>query len=251
MTPESSDIDLIEGYLKNALSPEEVRLFHQRLKEDADFAEMVDDYKDIITGIKSFGHQELQNDVSRWEREIREEELMKASKRFFISRKLYLPIAASVVLLVSVAIYFFMPERARSNEELFITHFEPYEDVLSVRGDMPNAELQQALADYNRQVYPDAVLHFERYLRSNPQDFDAYFYCGLSQLASGDALEAIKLFREVIDHRSLLIEQAEWYSALARIKLNDMKVAARELDKISKQRNHDYQERAKTLLRQL
>lgn len=253
MDNEELDIELIEKYLKGTLTPEELKNFDQRIKDDADFAEKIEDYKDIIDGIQLASHHEFKAEVASWEEEIKAEE-GKGKQLVFTPWKKYLSIAATLILLVTAGIYFLMPPKAVDSQHLFYAYFTPYEDIITVRGDESDVfqeKLQQAMVHYNNQNYQGAITLFRSYLESKPEDDAARLYLGICFLTEKEFKKSIDSFDPIISTEGRFKDQAEWYSALAYLASQDLDRAKQSLSFIVDQQGHDYNKKAIALLKEI
>lgn len=244
MDQEAMDIELIEAYFNKTLTMAEAEQFEMRIKADADFAEKVDDYKDIIGGIKLKGREDFQLEVAAWETAIENS----TNRKKTIHWKYYRALAAGIVLFVLAGLYFFIPRSSKNNQELFQDYFVPYEDVMSVRGD---DELNGAFEFYTKGNYENTIPLFKSYLLKHPDDANVLFYEGISELALGDTNQAVHSLEQVTKLKSIFKEQAEWYLALAYLLANKTDQAIALLKNIAAQPEHDYQSKANDLLLKL
>jgi len=251
LSQDEKDIDLIENYLKGALSPEESALVKKRIIQDPDFAEKINDYKDVIDGIRLSGRDEFSAAVADWEKDIRKEEGGSREIRFTTFPKKYLRLAAVFLVLMMAALYIVISSRSDDPQELYASYFAPYEDVINVRDNSTTTGLSDAMEFYNKGDYKKASSSFQAYLSDHPDDHDARFYAGVSQLAAGSPELAIIDFEKVIQANTIFREQAEWFLALGYLKINNTTAAKNFLREISQKQGHDYQEKATELLRQL
>lgn len=260
---EESDIDLIERYLRDELTSEERIDFMNRMKGDPEFAEKTEDYAMIIQGIANQGATAFRRELTAWENEIRHDEMnlprirvSDAPKKEKPSMPLsswsrYFSIAAAVAALLVALLYVIDYKKDRKLNELFAAHFSPHDELLSTRGNGTHVTLAEALESYNAKNFAEAVSRFEQYLKENPNDYQAWFYFGVSQLAAGKNSDAVTSFDVVIDRKIIFRDSAEWYKALALIKLNDASGARKLLSQIASTEGHDYREKADALLREL
>lgn len=253
MRVEEEDIELIERYLNSELSPEELDAFKQRLEVDSAFAEKVDDYKAIITGVRHLGHKKFTEELAAWEHEIKNEETAVQTIDLRARRwKKYLAVAAAVVLLILSLLYFMVPRAPVNTEDLFTAYFVPYDDVVSVRDGRENDEtLGYALQNYGDGKYKEAIPYFQSYLSTDSQNHDAMFYLGTSALAEKNTAVAVPPLRELVAQRSIYAEQAAWYLALAALLENNKESARTQLKDIAENKSHSMHEKAEELLGRL
>lgn len=248
MDQEELDIELIEGYFNKTLTEAEKDRFDERVKADADFAEKVDDYKEIIRGIRTKAEKDFKEDVASWEGELKRED--RITKH--IPWKTYLAIAAAILLLLVARIFIFTPDQPKTDQELFTTYFVPYEDVISVRdGSNGKSSLTTAMTFYNDGNYQEAVANLKAVLSDDPDNSEARFYLGASWLALMNGKEAIPVLQDVISQKNNYHDQAEWYLALAYLINQDDKDAMHLLERISNERSHTFHDKAKELKMEL
>ncbi len=230
---EENDIELIERYLNGSLSASELQSFKDRMAIDPSFSQKVEDFKDIIIGIRSHSESKFSDEVAEWEEELKNE---KAGIQF--NWKI-----AAVVLLVIGAGAAIVLMNGESPEDLFAKNFTPYEDVITVRGS------ESVMGAYNNKNYEEASRQMEMYLLAAPDNLNVRFYYAISLIASGKEEKGIESLNKVIEGNGMLKEQAEWYRALGFLKLKNVDAAKEQLQNIKP--GHDYYEKAYQLLQQL
>jgi len=250
MTPEEADIELIERRMKGQLSEEELKQFDSRVAVDLQFAEKVDDYMEIISGIKSFHLNGIREDVANWEKEIQEEEQRRVISPQS-SWKKYLALAAAIALLAIAFLYLTTPSQ-KTNHELFTAYFAPYENVLAVRdGSESNESLGYAMKLYDEREYREAIPYFQQVLDENKENADALYYLGISYLAEKNPTQAIAAFEQLVRQNNIYSDQASWYLALANLLEGNEPAAKELLENISRDENHDLKDKAEDLLEAL
>jgi TolA-binding protein len=245
---EERDIDLIEKYHNGTLLTAEHQAVKDRMASDPVFKSMVEDYSDIIDGVRSAGKEKFKAEVAGWGKEIRAEEQKKSKGIAFLFNK-YWQIAAVFLIVALVAVYFLIPRNTNTPEALYASYFVPYEDVMNVR-DASNVLLTEAIHFYNNKEYAAASERFQNYVSEKPTDLNAQFYLGLSLIESGKVDDGIDALTLVINGKGLLQEQAEWYRALAYLKAGDIESCKKHLNEINRE-GHDYQSNAQILLSDL
>jgi hypothetical protein len=244
---EENDIDLIEKYHNGTLSAQERLSLKARMESDPAFAEMAADYMDVIEGVKRGGKEKFKATVTQWEAEILNEQQHINDKPGVFRN--YWQLAAVFLLLALASIYIFMPGGKNSPQELYADYFVPYEDVITIR-DISNPLLTESIHLYNEKKFELAAGQFSKYITEHRDDLDAQFYLGVSLLESAKTKESIAAFGLVITGNGLLKEQAEWYRALAYLKLGDVETSKKLLNGINHE-GHDYRTKAIELLRKL
>ncbi len=136
--------------------------------------------------------------------------------------------AAAVILLLIVPFYFIL----RPNPTLMEQYFEPYENLYSSRGSS-DAEIRQALAQYDKGEFKESIVHFDAYLEAVPSDSEAVFYAGIAHLAAGETGDAIALLGSVQTEGFIYRQRARWYLALSYIQAGNTAAAESLLEELS------------------
>lgn len=141
-------------------------------------------------------------------------------------------------------------------------NFKAFEDQLSTdieailekEKDQPGLQrLKKAMQAYNAEQYKDATKFFEQHFRANPLLLNGSkikLYMGISQLGAEEYTKA-ELSFESLAHRKdyEFLDAANWYLALAEIKLEKTEEAKAHLQVILESKA--FGEQAKRLLQQL
>ena len=105
-----------------------------------------------------------------------------------------------------------------------------------------------AMSAYNQKQYSAAVQLFGDYLKEYPDDEKATFYDAVSNLSIDSAATALTQLERVLDNgNSAFYDDANWYKALALVKLHQNKKAKRMLNKIKKTNSRHSDDAAKML----
>jgi tetratricopeptide (TPR) repeat protein len=246
MDEEEMDIELIEKYLANTLTSDEVAQVDARLKMDVAFAKKVNEYSDIIEGIRNVTQHDFIKEVAAWEDEIKADtKLVKP-----LWSRSYLSMAAGLVLLILVGMYLFYP-RTENPQQLFVDYFTPYQNLISVRGGDEQEILNRAMEFYSANQYDKALPLLTDYLVDSPNDITALFYKGICELIIGNSDSAIKSFDQLLLGKNVFNEQAEWYRLLSYLKKNDKETALQLAKLIAEHPGHYYQSKAKEILKKI
>lgn len=245
MKSEEEDIELIEAYIKSALSPVAREAVERRLREDPGFAAAYEDYRTIMTGIYHAGEQSFRAELDAWDREGKPEEVK--NKSHWLAT--YWPVAATLLVLMLALTYFLVNERTPTTTELVAEVFEPYPDVISLRGTPTTATA--GMEAYSKELYTEAIASFETWLAEHPDHKETRFYLGCAQLAAGRYEDAIKTFDALQQASTIFSEQIQWYRALAYLGGDRKEEATRQLENIAQTDGHDYSRAARTLLERL
>lgn len=163
--------------------------------------------------------------------------------------------AALVVILlgIGISVLYIGKQKHKNNESLFSEYFIPYPDILTLKSNQgpPSHDslFQAGLIAYSAANYDTAISIFMKLNALNPEDDTLGFYLANSLLASGeDPGKAIHLLESVVGSNGPFAGPAQWYLALAWIRMNKNTEAADLLKKIADEPNL-YQGKATELLK--
>jgi tetratricopeptide (TPR) repeat protein len=159
------------------------------------------------------------------------------------------------VVLGAVTFFFFFFSNTNLKSNLFTENFEPLPDVIVNRNEEENDLLTIGMAAYSHQDYTIAALHLEQFLnRENSSETNkrnAPIYIGIAHLAIGNANTAIQNFNKITQENPLFRESAEWYIALAYLKIKDYENCAKQLKIIQSNPQHEYHLEGEKLLKKV
>lgn len=123
-------------------------------------------------------------------------------------------LAAALIIFLLASQFLF--ERQLSNQQIFDHYFEPYPNMISIKGE--NHELlYKAMLYYDVGDYDSAIVLFDK-VEIADNSFALSFYKGISYLATDEAEYSIPLFEGLTKNRNQFSEQAGWYYGLALLK---------------------------------
>jgi len=157
-------------------------------------------------------------------------------------------IAASLVIIL--ALYFFLVFQVKPDgEKLFIKYFEPYPDVISMKGDVsPEDELfKSGMYYYDLKKYDTAIIIFNAILKEDSTNETVNFYTGIAYLGLGKSKKATGIFLDMDKNEGIFNQQVKWYFSLSLIVQHDFKGAIPFLEDLKKENGY-YSEKARNLL---
>jgi len=159
-------------------------------------------------------------------------------------------IAAAATVIVLAGLYLFLKPIPKSvGEKLFADNFEPYQNLITVKG--AGQSQTEAMYYYDLKMWDSAILYFERIQTEQADTAAVMFYQANALLASGKVNEAIVFLQTVAwlnDNR--FKPQSEWYLALAYIKSGRQAEAVILLKKLTVNDSF-YGKKAGTLIHEL
>ncbi len=212
-----NNIDLIDKYFANSLTPKEQNSFNDLLQNNEEFKKEFQFHKDLKKVIDINRSEELKQDLQQFEKEYQE----KSTTKFLFNKWL---IAASITLLIGFGLWFVKDTYFPSNEQLYTRNFEPYRNIVQpvVRGESPKTIEYSAFVAYENKDYHKAINLFNSV--PNPNKPHIQFYkamCLLSLDNTDDAIQSLLpvAVNENTDSSSKnFTEMANWYLALAYLK---------------------------------
>lgn len=164
-------------------------------------------------------------------------------------KKILLPVAAILVLLLSVLIYCF--QHKTSTDQLYAEYFSPYRNVIKpvVRGEQNKDSLQIAFAFYEAHQYQKAQDYFE-HLSTRNEYRDLLFYQAMTLLTAEKYSKALTLLQTYRSKQERFSSYCYWYEALIHLKQDNLVKAKKSLSFIIKN-NYYNEKKAKELLERL
>lgn len=233
------NLDLIDRYFKNSLSPQDQKLFNELLQNDSEFKEEFVFQRDLKKVLSSIQEDELKTTLTHFEEKAEKKPSLK-----FIPKKWL--VAASILIVFSLGIWGVKSTFYPSNEALYAQYFQADENTVVpiVRGDEIHSIEYRAFVAYEESNYHKAINLFNSVI--NPEETYILYYKGLCYLSLDKFEEALSLMTQVIENQSLgkepfeFTNRAHWYSALAHIKMENNSDAISELNFIIDQKNSLY-----------
>lgn len=253
---EQHTYDLLKRYAAGQMPEAERAVFEQRLKTDRSFAEEVAAWAAIQKGIQAEGDRLLTEELhalgKKLIRESADTTMSAASGRVFhLPRWAYAAAAVLLLLLISWPVYRSLqpsgPAYAYNNKAVFEQHFQA-PPTPAVR----DAEVVSWQKAYQNGRYDEAVAALEKLLAdpNYARRSEAQLYLGISHLAAGRGRQALDALQKVSPD-SYDWDEAQWYSALACVIVDDVVQAKQILQNIAAQPGSRRQKEARQLLKTL
>lgn len=249
---EFPNFELLERYRKGELSEQEEKSLKQRRTEDEAFNDEVRRHLSAQAAIRQAGREHLKQ---RFREVYHQEETAPTPKvvPFYKRQQVWLLAAAVITLLVATWLTISGPSTTEGGD-VFATYYELPATPLDRGGNDAEGvsrQFDQALDRYDAKEYAEAISLFETLLQDSAFSMQsaARFYQGHALLQINKPQKALEAFEEII--HPLFIQQAQWFSALAYLKLGQTEEAKNILEKISGDEDHYQQEQAGELLEEL
>lgn len=215
--------DLIDKYIQNRASVEEVEIVKRLMLEDLNFKEELVFQLELSKAIQREESQALKLRLQRFEkRQIKQ----KSSYRTLSS------IAA--IFVIGLGLLWFLNMNP-NYKKMYVANFEPYPNIVvpTVR-DFNNQEnkIQEAFRYYEHHDYAKAALFFSELYSVDKIDY-ANFYYGISLMADNQFEKAVGV---LTDPNWQIPEkyksQTNWYLALAYLRIDRIEKSIEHLQKV-------------------
>lgn len=250
---------LIDGYLRKTLTLSVQHQVKERMASDDAFREEVQFRQVLQQAARRRGQQNLEALLVVADEELdgaEEEGESQTAKLRRLPMLRWVAIAASVLLLVAVGWWVF---RSPEPQVLYTAYYEPFPNLIAPIDKSETAESlpAKALQAYERKNYQEAVQHFEALQQAANRSVtdslvfsaDEQLYYGLSLLENRQERAAIAMLNTIADDPNARYQQAaQWYLALAWLKVGDLDKSKVVLDLILDEPEHRYYAKAQDLV---
>lgn len=254
MTSRSNDSESIERYLNGDMSREEIFAFENRMAIEKELAEEVAFEKDILKGMNQYFNKNLKEKLQKEEKNIRKKQDKKVRPISHFHWQIP-AVAASLLLLLSVGWFYFFGQT--NNLELFQSYYRPYPNIEAplIRAEAGETSEPNPFKMYEQGDYESAVNAFEQSLADSVGNHHSptaiKFYLALSLIHTGDTENAVTLLSDLDTTADpKYATPAQWYLALAYLKIDRREDAGIILNELAKGQNA-YSKKVEDLLNEL
>ena len=209
--------DLIERYFDDQLSEEERGEVERLRTSNVDFQQEFELFEKANKAVKISTLLDLKADVKSIHQE------MKAPKQGKSINLKWWSLAAGIALLVGLWSY----AQQFSNANIYADAYTPVEDYVT-NMDQTVSEMERAMELLDHKDYDKAISAFEK-LYSSTGNLTALFYEGHCYYEVGEYTKAIDHWNKVTNEYQ---PEAQWYTALVYLKLDDVERAKASLNQI-------------------
>src|SRR5690554_1096875 len=230
--------NLIISYFESNLTPQEKVLFDQLMQTDPIFAEVV-----------AF-EEKIKKAITLEERKALKQELQSLENKKLknTSKKQWLYIAASIVGLLGISLFFV--NQGTSNEKLYASFFEPYPNTVAplVRSSSQKNIKTDAFGAYEQGDFKKASQLFNE-LSSQTEEEYAMFYNAMSLMMMNQTEDASLILANT-PWSGEYKEKSTWYRALCYLKQKENQKTKALLQNIIETRTYN-SDKAENLLRKI
>ncbi len=264
------DINLIERRLDNQLSKLELESFDDRLCSDTNFREGFDSYQDAAAAVYLAGEEDvrtiLRAEQAKLSSSHSDSTEVKPLKPVYKPQILRMLLAAASVAVLGVAVYWIAFRENNTPEKLLAVYYkEPKintltkttRDLAEIKkqrqlaidkyGEVEGMQLFNAMTLYDNSAFEQATKAFNAL---HLQNDTLYLYQANALLESNKPNEAIAVL-ERIPPTSPSYREAQWYTAMGYLKIENIEKTKQILRGLSTEGNKGYQSKSKHLLEKL
>ena len=239
--------DLMDKYLLGQLTQKELDMLEHQLSNNPELASQLKQDTDILSGIQSYGNQQLKQKLKTIHKEVILNVKPEAKiRRMGFSR---LVVAASIVILIAAGMWFFL--NPAQTVDIYAANYEPYSNISLVNRGEVSPTIADAETYYQQGQYAQALPILENELtKPDIENADQIrLAAGICEMELGNFQNAISYFQPIIEvDNPLIVDQAIWYSALANVKLGNVEAARSLFEILAGDAGRDYSEEAKVIL---
>lgn len=213
-----------ERYLFHQMNAQEETAFEEALRTDADFASQFSMFKELVRSVETEG---LRSKLDAFHQELppapQSASIPKSSVRWY-------PIAAGVVVLIGLSLWFFT--RIPSNERLYASHFKPDPGLPTVMGSASEYDFYEAMVDYKKGDYEAARKKWVALTTGTSTRDTLNYFIASAYMAEKDQRQAIAFFKKVLQSPEKSFDnETYYYLGLAYLKLGELDLAVQNLEK--------------------
>ncbi len=268
-----SNIETIEAYLRDELSPELKADFEARMKTEEGLSEQVKTMKDLILGVSLAAENRIKKKLDSVESNLNKETFFvnkpKEIKMSNSSKFRWIPLAASMLLLAAVGLFFLKSDEGTNPDmgQLYSEYYKPDTKVvneildrmeakgLASETDEDEEKLKAALQAYSKYDYNSARSQLSSFLDEFPENQTARFYMGLTQMNLGNYALSTEYLQPLCTEDGFAYkDQAKWYLALGCTQIegpDGLILAKKYFKQLAQDNKSEYQGNAKAYLEHL
>jgi len=234
------DQHIIEAYLERTMTSEVRLAFEQRLSQEPALSEAYENEMAARELIKQAGRLELKSTLEDFDSQMPEESTHKSVIPLWAKNAMRV---AALLILFAGVYQVFLTFSGVNTSEVYGTYFEAYEAPSVERDGNESPNWKLVVASYRNEAYQEALPFLEQSKGEVP-DYLIAFYTGISLMAvqQPDLEQAVQNFNTVLATDNDYHQQAEWYKALALLKMEKVEEAKVIFKRIVAAKNYKHKE---------
>lgn len=220
---EFDDLETIEAYFEERLSPEDKAAFELRYAHDADFRSEVDTYRKAVLSM-SAGTNSEREEIRQLISDSEEQVAPTPKGRTLLLRT---ALAAAVILAV-VFIWLNPSESSEISYPELAEQFAVSEPGIPVLMGGDSNSIRASMISFQSQDFKAAIKQLEQL----PQNDTVTYFKGVAYYELAQYEAAVSSFDQVIKHQSEFLSDAHYRKALSKLQLGNKEEALRELQNL-------------------
>lgn len=220
------EMELIENYLRNELSPEEAILFNEKMNSDPNWVKKIDETRLLLIGLQEPALQKSMNDFHS--------SITSASKPVqgkVVRFGTRWAVAASVLLVVSVSAWLLLSGKNKF-EKLYAGYYTPDPGLLTAMGPASNYSFEKGMVEYKNEEYEQALQTWSDLKQPGQQSDTLHYFLGMANQALGNNETAKKHLDYIVtDSTHSFYSDACWYLGLIYLKEKKTETARTLIEK--------------------
>lgn len=208
------NIEEIENYFEGKLSLEDKLLFEAKLESNPELADELNLYKQIRSAIVEKGNNDLKNKFALADEELDIATIVSINKK---TNYKVLAIAASVILVVGVSIFFFLNGK-KDYTQLAIKYYEAEKGLPVEMG--PTSKFDKLMNLYKLGNYTDAQRELDELFKNNSNNDTLLYFSAVVNDELKDYDSAISGYSK-IPNSSTFFQKAQYRLVLTYLKTNE------------------------------
>lgn len=235
---------MIEKYLRNEMSAEEVREFEKQLQESPSLRKQLAREGELFASFDQVRRERLLDHFKDLDRSLQGKAVSRS-----MTTNTWLKWAATVSALIIVGYLGYLNLNRSTPSQLYGEYFKPYPNVVEpVTRD--NGSAATAFVYYETAEYEQALAAFGELLDEDPGHIAHRFYYAMTSMILENDNEAIEIFESLAIEDSDFRDQATWYISLLYLRQNNEEGAQPYLQQLI-DRNTTWSDEASEILSRL
>lgn len=226
----------VERFLQHDMEPQERTAFEARMKEDAEFKNLVDEMKLLFVGIQETS---LNKNLAIFHDGLNTEKkpAVKGGTIFKLNTRLM--VAASLFIIVSVATWLLLTSK-NQYEKLYSSYYKPDPGLLTAMGSSDNYAFEKGMVEYKNEEYKKAIQSWEPLLARDPGNDTLHYFLGAANQALGNDDIAKKHLDIIVkDSANSFYSDARWYLGILFLKQGEIQQAKTFIEKSNHSRKEE------------
>jgi tetratricopeptide (TPR) repeat protein len=217
----ADELELIEDYLRDEMSPAQSVWFKEKMSTDSDWFKKINEVKLVQTGITELS---LQNRLDSFHDEIKSSPAKTSPVLRMITRW---AVAASVLIIISVS-FWLLTTGKDQEEKLYSRYFKPDPGLMTAMGSTDNYIFEKGMVEYKNEEYRKAIETWDTLFAKSPANDTLQYFMGAAQQASGNDEQAKKHLQVIASKNdSPFFHDACWYLGILLLKQKQTTEATR------------------------